>query len=201
MFEHHSHFQQVYHGNDNESTRIFTLDRSPHYHLISKAIQHRRLRQQEQRKSYTDASSCLTTSYLPRSKKTATPIDTSTTTCTAVENGLPSPPVDGHFKLTRTSSPSPSPSFTSTLSTEPLPQTTIVKEEHDTLVDETDKNGLTKADICVKLQELRDEKHRLFQLIKQQLVLQEEQERRASQEYYIQQQQQQQQQYYQQALY
>ncbi|KAG2228334.1 hypothetical protein INT45_011126 [Circinella minor] len=178
MFEHHTQFQQVYNNdNDNASTRIYTLDRSPHYHLISKVIQHRRLRQQEK-----SCTSFTPTSSLRSKKKNTTTIDTN---CMAVENGLPSPPVDGHFKLTPNS-------FTST-TTPLLPTTTTTTttiKDHDSFMDNMNKKSLSKADICIKLQELRDEKHRLFQLIKQQLVLQEEQERRASQEYYIQQQQQ-----------
>ncbi|KAI7851124.1 hypothetical protein BDC45DRAFT_608235 [Circinella umbellata] len=174
MFEHPTQFQQVYNNdNDNSSTRIYTLDRSPHYHLISKVIQHRRLRQQEK------SNTSFTPTPTLRSKKNTTTIDTN---CIAVENGLPSPPVDGHFKLTPSSFSSTAP---------PLPTITTIKKDHDSFMEHmNNKKSLTKADICIKLQELRDEKHRLFQLIKQQLVLQEEQERRASQEYYIQQQQQ-----------
>ncbi|KAI9251534.1 hypothetical protein BDA99DRAFT_204012 [Phascolomyces articulosus] len=177
MFDPHSHFQQSepyqqqQQHYDDYSPRIYILDRSPHYHLISKAIQCRR-----QRKSSTDSSSCSTFSSfsktLVQQHTTATSPSTNTadhhTSMAHVQNGLPSPPMDGHFKMTPTSSPSPSHSFT-----------TSSTEEQDSLVDShhhSSSNGLSKADICVKLQELRDEKHRLFQLIKQQLVQEEQQQ-------------------------
>ncbi|KAI9495928.1 hypothetical protein BDB00DRAFT_177439 [Zychaea mexicana] len=155
-----------------DEPRTYSFDRSPHYHLISKAIQHRR-----QSRSSTDSFSSAMAA------------------ATAVQNGLPSPPIDGHFKM-RASTPPPPADLASSSSSSSSSSNSSVSSTNSWSPEPTVAGGMTKADICVRLQELRNEKHRLFQLIKQQLVQQEEEEqRRESHDYFMHSQQHQHQQY------